>query len=125
MGTCCSSADDGPQDGLGAESQSLQDSEPLAPVELPPGWKAVPSRSRPGKVAYQNIHTGERISWVPTEEAKTYKGGISKKKKKSKKKEHEEENEDDVSIKLGAGNGSSKTDTKQEEEKLMEPPSVI
>mmetsp|Transcript_11852 Transcript_11852/g.17671 ORF Transcript_11852/g.17671 Transcript_11852/m.17671 type:complete len:131 (+) Transcript_11852:179-571(+) len=81
MGSCCSQQDDcGPQEGIGGISTT--DSEPLAPVELPPGWKAVPSRSRPGKVAYQNIHTAERISWIPTEEAKTYKGGISKKKKK-------------------------------------------
>jgi hypothetical protein len=53
-------------------------------IELPPGWKAVPSRSRPGKTAYQNIHTNERIAWVPTEEAPLYKGAMLKKKKKSK-----------------------------------------
>ena len=50
--------------------------------DLPPGWKAVPSRSRPGRFAYQNIHTGERISWVPKEPAAKEKGMIKKQKKK-------------------------------------------
>mmetsp|Transcript_15578 Transcript_15578/g.30145 ORF Transcript_15578/g.30145 Transcript_15578/m.30145 type:complete len:113 (+) Transcript_15578:139-477(+) len=81
MGNLCCRDESEHHEALGGDS-ATQDSEPLAPVELPAGWKAVPSRSRPGKVAYQNIHTGERISWVPTEEAKTYKGGITKKKKK-------------------------------------------
>mmetsp|Transcript_2636 Transcript_2636/g.4374 ORF Transcript_2636/g.4374 Transcript_2636/m.4374 type:complete len:129 (+) Transcript_2636:59-445(+) len=79
MGSCCSQEENGPQDGIDG---SRGDSDLLVPIELPPGWKAVPSRSRPGKLAYQNVHTGERISWVPTEQAKTYKGAISKKKRK-------------------------------------------
>ncbi|CAK9067965.1 Uncharacterized protein SCF082_LOCUS34316, partial [Durusdinium trenchii] len=83
MGNCCAGPEDnGPHMGL---DSATQESDQLAPQELPAGWKAVPSRSRPGKVAYQNIHTGERISWVPTEEAKTYKGGINKKKRKKPK----------------------------------------
>ncbi|GBG30767.1 Hypothetical Protein FCC1311_069872 [Hondaea fermentalgiana] len=78
---CCRDEAEGHHDALGGDS-STQDSEPLAPVELPAGWKAVPSRSRPGKVAYQNIHTGKRTHLMGSDEAKTYKGGISKKKKK-------------------------------------------
>jgi len=46
--------------------QEFGENDNSSPIVLPPGWKAVPSRSRPGKVAYQNIHTGERIAWVPT-----------------------------------------------------------
>uniref|UniRef100_A0A7S3LSJ6 Uncharacterized protein n=1 Tax=Aplanochytrium stocchinoi TaxID=215587 RepID=A0A7S3LSJ6_9STRA len=83
MGNCCASPDDDAHEGLGNVPDASQ---PVASEELPPGWKMVPSRSRPGKVSYQNIHTGERISWVPKEEAKTYKGGITKTKKKRKKK---------------------------------------
>lgn len=82
MGNCCVPPEDDAQEGLG----SIPENSPVTSEELPPGWKMVPSRSRPGKVSYQNIHTGERISWVPKEPAKTYKGGITKTKKKKKKK---------------------------------------
>ena len=36
---------------------------------LPPGWEAVESASRPGELVYANIHTGERIGWMPTQPA--------------------------------------------------------
>jgi hypothetical protein len=52
--------------------------------DLPPGWKAVPSRSRPDRAAFLNEFTGERISWVPTEPASTVKGEIRRSKRKSK-----------------------------------------
>ena len=55
-------------------------------ADLPEGWKAAVSRSRPGKLAFVNLHTGERISWVPTEPAPLEKGQIKRKKKKRKKK---------------------------------------
>ena len=32
---------------------------------LPPGWKAVPSKSRPGEFSYVNVHTNEKIAWKP------------------------------------------------------------
>ena len=34
--------------------------------DLPKGWKAVPSRTRPGKLTYLNKLTGERIAYYPT-----------------------------------------------------------
>ena len=71
--------------GAGAGG-ARQPSSPLQPADLPEGWKAAVSRSRPGKMAYVNLHTGERISWVPTEPAPTVKGQIKRKKKKRKKK---------------------------------------
>jgi len=52
--------------------------------DLPPGWKAVTSRSRPDRTAFLNEFTGERISWVPTEPASTIKGEIRKSKRKSR-----------------------------------------
>ena len=36
---------------------------------LPEGWRRCDSRSRPGEVVYENIHTEERIAWFPTENA--------------------------------------------------------
>ena len=78
MGNLCCA----PEEDFSATTQKASEMEPLTKIELPPGWKAVPSKSRPGEIAYQNIHTGERIAWLPTEEAKTYKGGIKKRKKK-------------------------------------------
>lgn len=36
---------------------------------LPPGWKKVPSQSRPGSFSYLNIHTGERVAERPTRPA--------------------------------------------------------
>jgi hypothetical protein len=53
--------------------------------DLPPGWKAVQSRSRPDRMAFQNELTGERISWVPTEPASTVRGEIRRSKRKSGK----------------------------------------
>jgi hypothetical protein len=32
---------------------------------LPPGWRKVESRSRPGEFVYENIHTEERQAWFP------------------------------------------------------------
>ena len=32
---------------------------------LPPGWRRVESRSRPGEYVYENIHTEERQAWFP------------------------------------------------------------
>jgi dUTPase len=51
------------------------------PRNLPNGWGVVPSRSRPGLVAFVNTHTGERISWIPQEPASTVIGSILKKKR--------------------------------------------
>jgi hypothetical protein len=53
--------------------------------DLPPGWKALQSRSRPDRMAFQNEFTGERISWVPTEPASTVRGEIRRSKRKSGK----------------------------------------
>eukprot|EP00054_Salpingoeca_dolichothecata_P031586 m.263960 g.263960 ORF g.263960 m.263960 type:complete len:380 (-) comp27400_c0_seq1:74-1213(-) len=36
---------------------------------LPPGWKRVESKSRPGEFVYENINTEERIAWFPEEAA--------------------------------------------------------
>ena len=72
--------------GAGGARAPGQPASPLQPADLPEGWKAAVSRSRPGKMAYVNLHTGERISWVPTEPAPTEKGQIKRKKKKRKKK---------------------------------------
>ena len=54
--------------------------------DLPPGWRAVPSRSKPNRTAFLNEFTGERISWVPNEPASTEKGEIRKSKRKNKMK---------------------------------------
>ena len=47
--------------------------------DLPLGWRAVPSRSRPEKVAFLNEFTGERISWIPTQTASTKRGELPSK----------------------------------------------
>jgi len=102
MGNCCAQPPDVerlvdasmPMSSTGGASSqrrvgqeaAASDRAPVATDELPAGWRAVPSRSRPGKIAYQNIFTGERISWMPTEAASHTKGEIKKKKKKKKKK---------------------------------------
>jgi len=36
-------------------------------VEPPPGWRKVPSRSRPGKFSYENIKTKDRYDRLPPE----------------------------------------------------------
>jgi hypothetical protein len=36
---------------------------------LPPGWRRVESRSRPGEYVYENEFTEERIAWFPEEAA--------------------------------------------------------
>lgn len=36
---------------------------------LPDGWKLAESRSYPGEYVYENVHTGERQAWEPTEAA--------------------------------------------------------
>ena len=41
---------------------------------LPPGWKAVASRSLPGEFAFKNVYTGERISWTPQHPAERVDG---------------------------------------------------
>lgn len=73
MGNCCASELEGSTEVISGETSQPK-------IELPPGWKAVPSRSRPGKISYQNIHTGEKIAWVPKEEAPLKKNMIKKKK---------------------------------------------
>ena len=35
------------------------------PEEIPPGWRKVPSQSRPGKFSYENIKTGQRYDRLP------------------------------------------------------------
>jgi hypothetical protein len=35
------------------------------PEELPPGWRKVPSQSRPGRSSYENIKTGQRYDRLP------------------------------------------------------------
>ena len=42
--------------------------------ELPRGWRAVGSHSRPGDVVYENEVTGERIPWVPVHPAAPHEG---------------------------------------------------
>lgn len=37
--------------------------------DLPPGWKKVPSQSRPGQFSYLNVNTGERVMEKPTRPA--------------------------------------------------------
>ena len=51
---------------------------------VPAGWRRVPSRSRPGKFSYENMHTGERIAWLPTEPASKLTGEILEKKLRQK-----------------------------------------
>ena len=41
---------------------------------LPEGWEAVESQSHPGQVVYENIYTGERISWEPKNPASEVEG---------------------------------------------------
>jgi hypothetical protein len=81
MGNCCAAKPSQKRSDL---DQLHVADQLIASEDLPPGWKAVPSRSRPGKVAYQNVHTGERISWIPKEAAAAFKGAIKKQKKKKK-----------------------------------------
>jgi hypothetical protein len=72
-----------PQIRTNVQRSSTKDS--VATVyDLPPGWKAVTSRSRPDRTAFLNEFTGERISWVPTEPASTIKGEIRRSKRKSR-----------------------------------------
>lgn len=52
--------------------------------DLPPGWKAIKSRSRPDRNAFLNEFTGERISWIPTEPASQIKGEAKKMKRRNK-----------------------------------------
>ena len=35
------------------------------PEEIPPGWRKVPSQSRPGRSSYENIKTGQRYDRLP------------------------------------------------------------
>ena len=35
------------------------------PEELPPGWRKVPSQSRPGRSSYENIKAGQRYDRLP------------------------------------------------------------
>ena len=53
--------------------------------DLPPGWKPVPSRSRPDRMAFMNEFTGERISWVPTEPASQVRGEVKRMRKAMKR----------------------------------------
>ena len=76
MGNCCES-----ESNRGKTYLDPYDAQPLASVELPPGWVAVPSRSRPGRIAYQNMHTGERISWFPDSDSKVTKHQIKRRHK--------------------------------------------
>ena len=41
---------------------------------LPPGWVSRESQSRPGKLSYENTHTGEAISWIPKQPASKEEG---------------------------------------------------
>ena len=43
---------------------------------LPEGWKAVPSESHPGTTSYLNVHTGEKIGWVPSAPASREPGNV-------------------------------------------------
>lgn len=101
MGNCCAAKPSQKRSDL---DQLHVADQLIASEDLPPGWKAVPSRSRPGKVAYQNVHTGERISWIPKEAAAAFKGAI-KKKKKAKK---------------GSANGGGQRDKLLESDKMNE-----
>ena len=49
------------------DEESTDSAEAGPPV--PDGWAAVASQSRPGEMSYVNIHTGEKISWLPAEPA--------------------------------------------------------
>ena len=46
----------------------------MPPWPLPEGWEAVESQSHPGQVVYENIYTGERISWEPKSPASEVEG---------------------------------------------------
>uniref|UniRef100_M4BM76 Uncharacterized protein n=1 Tax=Hyaloperonospora arabidopsidis (strain Emoy2) TaxID=559515 RepID=M4BM76_HYAAE len=48
----------------------LSPTEPLQIARLPPGWRRVLSRTRPGEYSYENQYTKERISFAPKEPAK-------------------------------------------------------
>ena len=56
---------------------------PVRPPGLAEGWTVAMSRSRPGKLSYVNMHTGERISWVPSAPAPLERGHIKRKQNKS------------------------------------------
>lgn len=45
--------------------------------ELPEGWKHVESRSVPGEMVYENVHTRERQAWCPDEPAPTAESNLS------------------------------------------------
>ncbi|CEG45384.1 gtpase ypt3 [Plasmopara halstedii] len=48
----------------------LSPTKPKKIARLPPGWRRVLSRTRPGEHSYENQYTKERISFVPKEPAK-------------------------------------------------------
>ncbi|KAL3668251.1 hypothetical protein V7S43_006345 [Phytophthora oleae] len=48
----------------------LSPTEPKKIAKLPPGWRRVLSRTRPGEYSYENQYTKERISFAPKEPAK-------------------------------------------------------
>ncbi|KAF1779552.1 P-loop containing nucleoside triphosphate hydrolase [Phytophthora cactorum] len=48
----------------------LSPTEPKKIARLPPGWRRVLSRTRPGEYSYENQYTKERISFAPKEPAK-------------------------------------------------------
>ncbi|DBA02476.1 TPA: hypothetical protein N0F65_008690 [Lagenidium giganteum] len=48
----------------------LLPSDPNDVVRLPPGWRRVLSRTRPGEYSYENQYTKERIAFAPKEPAK-------------------------------------------------------
>ncbi|TDH71957.1 uncharacterized protein CCR75_007863 [Bremia lactucae] len=48
----------------------LSPTEPRKIAQLPPGWRRVLSRTRPGEYSYENQYTKERISFSPKEPAK-------------------------------------------------------
>jgi len=53
-----------------AASPAMQFSNPFAKKDteqLPPGWKKVPSRSRPGEFSYENIKTGQVYNRIPNQ----------------------------------------------------------
>lgn len=45
--------------------------------ELPEGWKHVESRSVPGEMVYENVHTSERQAWKPDDAAPTTESNLS------------------------------------------------
>ena len=47
-----------------------------ADAPLPDGWVAHESASHPGQLSYENVHTGEKIGWFPTEKASAEPGNL-------------------------------------------------